>query len=297
MKRFPQTFDYWYLRNRRRVAWAGVACLLLSTLSACSGTRLLYNNLDWLAFEALDERFDVRADQVERVKGRLDALHEWHRTTQLPAYRQSLRELAARYADGLTAADLAWLEQRLERHRLALVERTVPELASFLADLDRAQLARYGKFWAAELEEAEEPLKLSPEQRLARRVEAFLERIEPWTGDLDGTQVDALQQDIAEMPDIRLAWLAQRQARRTAFLDLLSTRPRSDRIERRLYDWWRDLDAAYPPAYVAQRRAVRDRLYELLIALDTRLTSRQRARVLDRLHDYVSTIDTVLASR
>ncbi|MCW9079622.1 MAG: DUF6279 family lipoprotein, partial [Gammaproteobacteria bacterium] len=106
-----------HARARQRVARAAMVLLLLSGLVACSATRMLYQNLDWLAFEAMDDRFDIRSDQEGWVKASLSNLHSWHRVTQLPAYRRTLDELAVRFADGLDAEDLAWLDEQVEQHR------------------------------------------------------------------------------------------------------------------------------------------------------------------------------------
>ena len=128
----------------RAGCWRVAATLmLLLNLAACSSTRLLYENLDWLAFEAMDDRFEIRSDQEDWVKTSLSNLHSGHRITQLPAYRQTLVDLNLRFSDGLDAEDLAWLDQQVELHRRGLVDLIVPELARFLADLDEGQLARY----------------------------------------------------------------------------------------------------------------------------------------------------------
>jgi hypothetical protein len=74
-------------------------------------------------------------------------------------------------------------------------------------------------------------------------------------------------------------------------------RPGQEIIEAALYDWWGDLDASYPPDYVAQRRQLKEQVFGLLVRLDTTLTQEQRAHVSDRLEGYLSTIDIVVASR
>ena len=281
-------------------AWqvrAVVVLLLALGLGACSSTRLLYQNLDWLAFEAMDARFDIRADQEDWVKASLSDLHSWHRVTQLPAYRQTLGELSVRFADGIDARDLTWLDARVEQHRRTLVDLVVPELARFLADLDDQQLARYTEASREAIDEAAEQLEWSPQRRRTYRVETFVDRIEPWTGDLSTTQLRALERDVLALPDIRREWIQQRRERLRALTELLSTRPGQAAIEDALYHWWDDLDTGYPPDYVAQRRLLKEQMFGLLIRLDATLTQAQRAHVRDRLQDYVSTIDVVVASR
>ncbi|MGB5639777.1 MAG: DUF6279 family lipoprotein [Sedimenticolaceae bacterium] len=274
-----------------------VVLLSLFGLAGCGATWLLYQNLDWLVFEAMDDRFDIRPDQEDWVKAGLGNLHSWHRMTQLPAYRQTLEGLSLRFADGLDNADLAWLEERVERHRRTLVELVVPDLSRFLADLDAEQLARYAAWSQEAIDEAGEPLQWSATRRQAWRLEGFIDRIEPWTGELSTTQVRALEMDVAALPDMRRTWIGQRRQRHQTLLALLSTRPAPELIEDLLNGWWLNLEAGYPPSYVAQRRSMKEQVFALLTRLDAGLTPDQRAQVTRRLEGYVSTIDTVLASR
>jgi len=286
-----------HARARQRVARAAMVLLLLSGLVACSATRMLYQNLDWLAFEAMDDRFDIRSDQEGWVKASLSNLHSWHRVTQLPAYRRTLDELAVRFADGLDAEDLAWLDEQVEQHRRTLVDLVVPELALFLADLDDEQLARFTVASQESIDEAAEQLEWSPRKRQEYRFETFVDRIEPWTGDLSTEQLRSLDRDVAALSDMRREWIEQRRNRLRVFTELLSTQPGQEAIEAALYKWWSDLDASYPPDYVAQRGLLKQQMFGLLVRLDAGLTPQQRAHVIDRLDGYISTIDIVVASR
>jgi len=297
METVSRQFDPVRLGAGSRRLRAVVVLLLLVGLGACSSTRLLYQNLDWLAFEAMDDRFEIRSDQEDWVKASLRELHSWHRVTQLPAYRLTLDELAVRFADGLDAGDLAWLDERVEQHRRTLVNLAVPELSRFLADLDDEQLARYTEASEEAIDEAAEQLEWSARERQAYRLETFLDRIEPWTGELSNPQLRSLEQDILALPDIRHEWIEQRRERLHALTGLLSTRPGQEAIAAALYDRWSDLDASYPPGYVAKRRLLKAQMFGLLTRLDATLTPEQRAHVMDRLEGYVSTIDIVVASR
>jgi len=297
MEKVPRQAGYFHAAAWLRRVRAAVVLLLLIGLGACSSTRLLYQNLDWLAFEAMDDRFEIRSDQEDWVKTSLRELHSWHRVTQLPAYRLTLDELAVRFADGLDADDLVWLDKRVEQHRRTLVSLVVPELSRFLADLDEEQLARYAEASEEAIDEAAEQLEWSPSKRQAYRLETFLDRIEPWTGELSNPQLRSLQQDVLALSDIRREWIEQRRERLDALTELLSSRPGKETIEAALHEWWGDLDASYPPDYVAQRHLLKEQMFGLLVRLDSTLTQEQRAHVIDRLEGYVSTIDIVVASR
>ncbi len=296
MKDLCVQFDPVSARIFRRALRFIVLALLLLGLGACNSTRLLYQNLDWLAFEAMDDRFDVRADQEGWVKATLDEIHQRHRVGHLPDYRETLGGLGLRYADGLDGEDLLWLDWRVEQHRRDLAKLVIPGLARFLADLDEEQLAHYVAAAEASIEEAAEQLGWSPQRRQAYRLETFVGRIERWTGDLTMAQIERLEADVAALPDIRREWIDYRRQRLEVLSGLLSARPGQTAIEAALHAWWLDLDAAHPEVYAAARRLLKQQVFGLLVRLDRHLTPGQRRRVAERLGDYVSTIDLVLAS-
>lgn len=158
-------------------------------------------------------------------------------------------------------------------------------------------MARYAEASEEAIDEAAEQLEWSPRKRQAYRLETFLDRIEPWTGELSNPQLRSLEQDVLALSDIRREWIEQRRERLDALTELLSSRPGQEVIEAALHEWWGDLDASYPPDYVAQRYLLKEQMFGLLVRLDSTLTQEQRAHVIDRLEGYVSTIDIVVASR
>jgi len=274
-----------------------VALLLALGLGGCSTTRLLYANADWLVYQALDNRFGVRPDQEDWIRASIDSLHGRHRVTELPAYRESIEELSVRFADGLDAADLVWLDRRFERHRRALVELAVPQLARFLADLDKDQLARFVEVSGEDIDDAAEPLAWSRARRQAHRFDTFVDRIEVWTGELSVSQLRELRVEVAALSDIRREWIDHRRQRLRTLADLLRSDPDRASIATALYHWWGNTDQGYRPTFAAQVKLLKEQIFNLVLRLDSRLTRRQREHVLDRLQGYISNIDIVVAAR
>ncbi len=284
---------------REAICWRrlrfGLLLLPLVLLTACSTTRLLYNNLDWLSYRRLDAQFAIRADQQAWIQDQIAELHGWHRATQLPAYRETLDALLRRYGDGLQPADYRWFMGRLDAHRQAFLERVIPVLALFLADLDADQLAHYATVAAADLEEMAAPLSMAADRRIAERLELFRARIEPWTGKLATTQVAALRSDLHGYPDWLAAWVELRQTRTRAFVAFLGTRPSAAAIES-LLRWWFNFEQSAPPDYVQVRIAAWQRTGEILLQLDERLDATQRGQVLKQLRRYIADIDALTAA-
>lgn len=279
-------------KRTRPVTWLLRVVLFgsFALVTACSGTRLLYDNLDWLLYRGLDQRFDISAQQRPWVKDRLRALHRWHRETQMPRYAESLRELARRYVDGFGLHDFHWLDGEIEAYRRVLVARIIPDFSDFLAALEAEQIDHFAKFAATSLEEAAEPLELGFEDRLDHRFGAFTEQLTRWTGDLDHIQAAALRRALAKWPDFRRDWVEQRRIRQQSFLTMLRADPPPSVIEGYLSAHWLDLRASYPPPYWASRQAAKSRLLQVLWDTEKRLSPPQRAHVLERIERYADDI-------
>jgi hypothetical protein len=257
----------------------------------------VYDNLDWLVYRALDQRFDIRDAQRPWVKERLRVLHHWHRETQLPGYGETLRELARRFADGFDLNDFGWIDRRIEAHRSALVAKVIPDFAQFLAGLDAAQIDHFVDFSAESLEEAAEPLAMGVEERVDHRVEQFTEQLTPWTGALTRTQAAALRRELAIWPDFRRDWIEQRQIRQQTLVALLRSDPGVSAIEDYLTAQWLDLGAGYPQQYWERRQAAKGRLFRVLWDLEQRLTTQQRRHFLERLQGYADDIRRLTRQR
>ena len=66
----------------RGLSW----CLIVLTLSSCSATQFIYNRVDILVRWYLDDYVSLDREQQARFDGRLEALLDWHRREELPAY-------------------------------------------------------------------------------------------------------------------------------------------------------------------------------------------------------------------
>ncbi|MGB0721019.1 MAG: DUF6279 family lipoprotein [Gammaproteobacteria bacterium] len=262
--------------------------IVLLLLSGCSATQWLYNSMDWLAYTRIDDRFAITDAQQSRVEELIAGAHRWHRRTQLPAYANTLEQMAERYADGLSRADVNWIADRIEMHRRAAVEELVPRAAPFLADLDSTQVAHFRRRGLERIEEAAEPLSLDPEKRLNERVDSVEEQLERWLGDLSSGQLDFLRTRLADLPDFRARWIAHRRVRLEEMTQLLATAPDAAAIEAGLLHWWVDLDVGYTPDYARARADAWQRFFTLMVEFDSLVTTTQRSQAVETLRRYAA---------
>lgn len=82
--------------------------------TACSSTRLGYDATPtWLGWR-LDRYLGLGAGQREMASASIDALHRWHRQTQLPAYSAFLGPVRARLDAPIAPGEIGrWREEAL----------------------------------------------------------------------------------------------------------------------------------------------------------------------------------------
>ena len=94
----------------RGLSW----CLIVLTLSSCSATQFIYNRVDILVRWYLDDYVSLDREQQARFDGRLEALLEWHRREELPAYVVLLDDALTILDEGVPLEDTRAMADRIE---------------------------------------------------------------------------------------------------------------------------------------------------------------------------------------
>jgi len=273
-----------------------VGCLLAT---ACSSVRLGYDTMPlWLGW-TIDRHLALDADQRHLVSARIDALHRWHRQTQLPAYAGFLKAIQWRLDDAIGPEDIGHWREHVLAAWTPIAERIAPDLAALALMLRPAQIERL----ARRLDESNQDLRreMLPdvgERRDAARAERVLERVRFFVGDLPAQEEAELRALAAALPSSEPDWLAEREARQRAVLELLHRivreRPPPETAERWcrevLTGLWHHTDPVRREALV--RSAVAgDALSASILARPV-----QRDRLLARLRGFAEDF-SVLAAR
>ncbi len=179
-----------------------MCCLLLV---GC-GTKFVYNNMDWLLIEYLEDYVDLNSDQESLIEQRVALLSEWHRSEEIPNYVEHLDELMTLDLKNLTAAQLNAQEEKLRAHTDRIVKRVAPDLAQLIHKLSDEQVdelmdnirVRHSKYKAKYSQLNEEEVRQVYAERIAESMENWLGRltkdqerlVEQWSNDLQITTSD-----------------------------------------------------------------------------------------------------------
>ncbi|MDR9829367.1 DUF6279 family lipoprotein [Vibrio sp. FNV 38] len=183
----------------RKGCWIIVLALMLS---GC-GFRFLYNNLDWLVVEYLDDYVELDHDQEQWLAGKVMLLSEWHRQHEIPNYVDHLDQLIKLDLSTFTARDLAEQKQQFKQHGERLVTEIEPQLILLVSQLDNEQAddlmhnlrLRHGKYQEKYQSYEEAELREHYAERIADNVAQWFgsltdgqeQLIAQWTGEMDIT--------------------------------------------------------------------------------------------------------------
>ena len=179
-------------------------CALLTltlAITACTATRLAYNQAHNAAYWWLDSHVDFNNGQSTPVRGDINAFFLWHRANELPAYAGLLQRWQTLASQDMTGAQVCAefdvIRQRIDR----AADASVQPMARLALSLDAAQLEHLKSRQAKSNVEFEEDfLQASEEARITQRFDRALGRSEMLYGSLSAAQKDLLRRNIKTSP-------------------------------------------------------------------------------------------------
>lgn len=267
-------------------------------LSACSAVKLSYNALPEVSYWWADAYADFNGEQSLRLKQDLADLQAWHRSRELPRYRELLQNLERLTNTEPDAAQLCSLLPPARERLQALAEQSAPMIARLALSLSPAQLEHMAKKFAKnEAKLRSEWVELSPGELLDKRIEQYTDRAESLYGRLNAPQRQGLREALqASAFDPRLR-LAEQQRRHQDMLDTLR-RLRSAGASQAQAEqaWLAYLARALSPPVPAHRDQQEHSIEEgcqIYAQLQRRATPEQRDKAAKRLRGWASDVQAL----
>ena len=116
-----------------------VACLLASA-SGCS-IKMLYNNADRFARWAVNDYIQMDEAQEAYFTAEVDAIHYWHRTTELPLYADYLDSLPSRLDQEVSESDVQEVFDTFYAWWEVFEAKTLPFVTEMMLSLSDEQVA------------------------------------------------------------------------------------------------------------------------------------------------------------
>ena len=260
--------------------------------------RLGYENLPRLATWRADSYLSLTADQRAAASRRFEALHDWHRTTQLDDYIALLRDVQRHVAAGDVdeARIRQWRMEAFERWR-PIAERAAPGVVEVVSTLTPAQLQHL----RAAMERDNEKLRkdwmpADRAERIEARTRRYVERAETFLGSLSAEQKQYAKRLAAQVPDSEDAWFRQRVARQQDLVALMERIRRERPDEATATRWMREHLLRYAPSREAADRGVESSLASsdaMSAAMFAMATPKQKQHLQQKLEEWVGLLQSL----
>ncbi|MDA0129315.1 DUF6279 family lipoprotein [Vibrio sp. MarTm2] len=266
---------------------AGLVTLMCCLLLVGCGTKFVYNNMDWLLIEYLEDYVDLNSDQESLIEQRVALLSEWHRSEEIPNYVEHLDELMTLDLKNLTAAQLNVQEEKLRAHTDRIVKRVAPDLAQLIHKLSDEQVdelmdnirVRHSKYKAKYSQLNEEEVRQVYAERIAESMENWLGRltedqerlVEQWSNDLQITTSD---------------WSDHQTNLRIRISQLLNQRSDLNGTEREMNTLLVESESLYSPKLRSKIEHNRDVATRYIVEIATQASDKQIEHYRKELSDW-----------
>lgn len=271
-----------------RAVIAAIAAMLL--LSACSVTRVAYDNADLFLRWQANHYLDFQGDQSEELDRRLAAFLAWHRAKALPQYARLGEEAATRMQRGLKREDLEWSYDAVRAQVGEALGVAAGETAGLLDQLSPGQISHLEMRLAEDNRKfAKERVQGTMEERHQRRVKRNLERLEEWFGPFSEAQIARVRRYSERAPFSAELQERDRKRRQGEFVAMLRARE----AKQRLAKWAQGWEAGRAPDYAQATLATRAEYMDLLLDLDRTFSTEQRRHAAARLKRFAGLFDSL----
>jgi hypothetical protein len=268
-------------------------CLLL-VVAGC-GPRLIYPHLGWLIPFYVDDYISLNREQSSSLEKRLLRVLDWHCRTQLPAYAQSLRELAKDLEDPRLPISYERLQSYANQfisHWRELSKQIGPEMADILATASDEQLAelfqnvekRNKKFKSNYVDIPLENLEEKRKERITKDIKQVISR-------LTAEQQQAISDWSDQIKPLAADGLVYRESVLREFQDLLTERRHAPDFKEAFTALLVNFDQMRTREYQHKIDFNTDLTLKLFIKIDRSLNTTQRAYLLKRIDSMAADFD------
>jgi len=170
---------------------------LLLGLGGCSAVRIGYNNAPNLLYWWIDGYVDFDQNQSLKARATLDALHDWHRRQELPAYIALLQALQAIAPADVTPQQVCVHMASAQERLRALLARGEPGIAALVPSIKPEQIEHLSRQFSKRNESWRDKwLSGTEAERRERRVKQAADRYEDFYGKLDERQLAVIRASV-----------------------------------------------------------------------------------------------------
>lgn len=269
--------------------------LLVTALIGCSANRLLYNRADTFIRWAADDYVALDREQQAAFDQRLDDFLAWHRSEELPRYREFIVTSLDTLEDGVTLEEAVAISEEIDLAADRFQAQFIELLLATAEDLSEAQIQDFlTELERNQTEYADERLVRDEEAYYADSTKTMTDLVKRLIGRLNRDQRSEIAERSKDLTRLDGLWHDDRARWGSALRVILESKaPGWQEEVRRLGE---TRSEARIPEYVAGIEHNGDVILALLVDIINSRTERQDRRMRRFLEGLVDDIDALTAA-
>ncbi len=265
-------------------------CLIL--VFGC-GPGFIYPHLDWLIPWYIDDYISLNSDQSSMLKSRLMQQLDWHCRTQLSAYAEYLRDIAADFEkSSITYTSLESHFARLLKHWRDLMRQIAPDVADILITATDDQIEELFSNLDKENQELRaEYLDPPADELLEIRRKKMIKRLDYWISSLTEEQKLAVRDWNLQLQPLSEEWLQNRARFQADLRRLLARRADTNDFREKLSEMIIYPERSRSPEYQEKLEYNKVVTLKFIVAIDRLMTPGQRKKLVRRLNSLAKDFD------
>ena len=279
--------------SRWRLLVFSLVCTLI--LAGCSANRLLYNRADTFIRWAADDYVALTRDQQAAFDSRLDEFLSWHRSEELPHYRDFIVNALATLEEGVTLEEAVLISEEIDLAADRFQARFIELLLATGEDLSHEQIHAFlGALDESQAKYAKERLVRDEETYYADSAKTMTDLVKRLMGRLNTAQKGDISLRSKQLMRIDGLWHDDRARWGSELRRLLETRTAGWQDEVRKLGETRS--EARIPDYVAGIEHNGEVILSLLVDVINSRTDRQDRRMRRFLKGLIDDIDALTSA-
>ena len=269
--------------------------LSLALLAGCSANRLLYNRADTFIRWAADDYVTLDREQQAVFDKRLDDFLAWHRSEELPRYREFIVTSLATLEDGVTVEEAVAISEEIDLAADRFQAQFIELLLATAEDLSEEQIQDFlTELERNQTEYADERLVRDEEAYYADSTKTMTDLVKRLIGRLNREQRSEIGERSKDLTRLDGLWHDDRARWGSALRVILEVKAPGWQAEIRRLGETRS--EARIPEYVEGIEHNGDVILALLVDIINSRTERQDRRMRRFLEGLVDDIDALTAN-
>ncbi|EGU47632.1 putative lipoprotein [Vibrio ichthyoenteri ATCC 700023] len=208
------------------VIWLAI-CL---SLSGC-GTKLVYENLDWLTIRYVEEFVELDREQQSHLSEAINNASEWHRSDEIPAYIEELDQLLLISPDQFSLEQFYLHEERLRGFSVRLLDEFFPAITALVAKMSDEQVEQFMDTLRVRHIKFKQQKQIDDKSEWTERYQNRIsENLSDWVGPLTPLQQTFVEQWASELLVTTPLWFEYQTQLRVELVNIFSHRQNTEQL-------------------------------------------------------------------